>query len=474
MSKPLPLCVDLDGTLIHSDMLQESFIRLLRQKFLYIFFIPFWLLKGKFCLKHKLAEKVNIDYGCLPYNRKLIEYIEKEKKSGREIVLVTAADKIIAEGIATQLGLFDEVLASTDGVNLKGRKKATVLLEKYADKGFDYIGNEKVDLYVWMHAHTALSVNHSRKLRCVLSELDNIEYIETDLEKSLVKSTLRALRPHQWAKNILVFVPLLLAHSYFDESRVISTLLAFVSFCLCASAVYIFNDLMDLDADRRHPEKKNRPFAAGDLPILTGIVLSVILLFLSAFLAFTLSSGYTFVFVVYFLSTTAYSLGLKSVALVDVFILAGLYTIRVLAGTFAANVELSFWLLAFSLFIFFSLAMLKRYSELYNLEQREKKRTVVRGYSTDDKGILALLGVASGYISVLVMALYITTPEHMVEYHKPEFLWIVFPALLFWISRIWLLAWRGQMNEDPVLFALKDMASYSIALIAATGVILAI
>ncbi len=474
MSRPLPLCVDLDGTLIHTDMLLESFIRLLRQKFLYIFFVPFWLLKGKSCLKHKLAKKVSIDYGCLPYNQKLITYIKEEKRKGREMVLVTASDKIIAEGIAAQLGLFDEVLASTDGLNLKGKKKAAALVERYADKEFDYIGNETVDLAVWRHAATAISVNHSRALRRLLSEFDKVDYIETDTRKSFFRSSIRALRPHQWAKNILVFVPLLLAHSYFDESRVLSTLLAFTSFCLCASAVYIFNDLMDLDADRRHPVKKNRPFAAGDLSILSGLVLSVLLLVLSAFLAFNISLGYTLVFAVYFLTTTAYSLGLKSVALLDVFILAGLYSLRVLAGTFSADAQASFWLLAFSLFIFFSLAMLKRYSELYNLERRGKKRILVRGYSTDDKEILALLGVASGYISVLVMALYITTPEHMVEYRKPEFLWIVFPALLFWISRIWLLASRGQMNEDPVLFALKDLPSYFIALIAATGVILAI
>ncbi len=455
-------------------MLLESFIRLLRQKFLYIFFVPFWLLKGKSCLKHKLAKKVSIDYGCLPYNQKLITYIKEEKRKGREMVLVTASDKIIAEGIAAQLGLFDEVLASTDGLNLKGKKKAAALVERYADKEFDYIGNETVDLAVWRHAATAISVNHSRALRRLLSEFDKVDYIETDTRKSFFRSSIRALRPHQWAKNILVFVPLLLAHSYFDESRVLSTLLAFTSFCLCASAVYIFNDLMDLDADRRHPVKKNRPFAAGDLSILSGLVLSVLLLVLSAFLAFNISLGYTLVFAVYFLTTTAYSLGLKSVALLDVFILAGLYSLRVLAGTFSADAQASFWLLAFSLFIFFSLAMLKRYSELYNLERRGKKRILVRGYSTDDKEILALLGVASGYISVLVMALYITTPEHMVEYRKPEFLWIVFPALLFWISRIWLLASRGQMNEDPVLFALKDLPSYFIALIAATGVILAI
>jgi len=474
LSEQLPLCVDLDGTLVHSDMLLESFIRLLRQKFLYIFFIPFWLLKGKSCLKHEIAARVSIDYACLPYNRKVIGYIEKEKKKGRSIVLVTASDKIIAEGIAAHLNLFDEVLASTDRLNLKGKQKAAVLLEKYAEKGFDYIGNDAVDMHIWKHAATAISVNRGRSLQRVLSEFDRVEYLESGTGKSFFRSSIRALRPHQWAKNILVFVPLLLAHSYFDESRVLSTLLAFVSFCLCASAVYIFNDLMDLDADRQHPEKKNRPFAAGDLSILSGLVLSGLLLSLSAFLAFNISLGYTLVFAVYFLTTTAYSLGLKSVALLDVFILAGLYTLRVLAGTFSADVELSFWLLAFSLFIFFSLAMLKRYSELYNLEQRKKKKTQVRGYSTDDKDILALLGVASGYISVLVLALYITTPEHMVEYRNPEFLWIVFPALLYWISRVWLLACRGQMNEDPVLFALKDVPSYFIVLTAATGVVLAI
>jgi len=474
LSEQLPLCVDLDGTLVHSDMLLESFIRLLRQKFLYIFFLPFWLLKGKSCLKHEIAARVSIDYGCLPYNRKVIAYLEKEKKKGRSIVLVTAADKIIAEAIAAHLYLFDKVLASTDRLNLKGKQKAAVLVEKYGEKGFDYIGNEAVDRHIWKHAVTAISVNQGRSLRRILSESGKVEYLETDTEKSFFRNSLRALRPHQWAKNILVFVPLLLAHSYFDESRVLSTLIAFVSFCLCASTVYIFNDLMDLDADRQHPEKKNRPFAAGDLSILSGLVLSALLLLLSAFLAFNISSGYTLVFAIYFLTTTAYSLGLKSVALLDVFILAGLYTLRVLAGTFSADVELSFWLLAFSLFIFFSLAMLKRYSELYNLEQREKKKMVIRGYSTDDKDILALLGVASGYISVLVLALYITTPEHMVEYRNPEFLWIVFPALLYWISRVWLLACRGKMNEDPVLFALRDVPSYFIVLIAATGVALAI
>ncbi|VAX10798.1 Integral membrane protein [hydrothermal vent metagenome] len=474
MSKPLPLCVDLDGTLIHSDMLLESFIRLLRQKFLTIFLIPLWLLKGRSCLKHEIAARVKIDYCCLPFNTALIEYIKKEKEKARPIILVTASDKIIADAIAEQLQLFDDVLASTDKLNLKGQNKAALLVEKFGEQGFDYVGNERADLYVWKCANKAISVSHHRDLKQSLSNLDKVEYLDAGSEKPFIKSAVRALRPHQWAKNLLVFVPLLLAHDYLDESRVVSTFLAFIAFCLCASSVYIFNDLMDLDADRRHPEKKNRPFAAGNLSILTGLGMAALLLLLSSLIAFNISIGFALVFLAYFFTTTAYSLGLKALALVDVFILAGLYTIRVLAGAFSANVEMSFWLLAFSLFIFFSLAMLKRYSELYNLEQREKKKTLVRGYSTDDKNILSLLGVTSGYISVLVLALFITTPEHMVEYRKPEFLWIVFPALLFWISRVWLLAFRGQMNEDPVLFALKDRSSYFIALIAAMGVALAV
>ncbi len=474
MSAKLPLCVDLDGTLIHSDMLLESFVRLLRQHFFSIFLLPFWLLQGRARLKHEIARRVTIDYACLPYNERLLAYLGEEKQKGRSIVLVTASDQRIAEGVAAQLGLFDAILASDGKRNLKAGRKAALLREKYGEGGFDYVGNELADLPVWQQARTALVVSRSPALKKRLSSRANVVWLETDRQAGFPASVLRALRPHQWAKNLLVFVPLLLAHSYFDRERVLSTLWAFVSFSLCASAVYIFNDLMDLEADRRHPEKKHRPFAAGDLPIHAGLGLSVVLLVLSALIAMTISEDYLLVFGIYFVSTTAYSLGLKAVALLDVFILAGLYTIRVLAGIFAADVALSFWLLALSLFLFFSLAMLKRYSELYNLEQREHRKMRVRGYTTDDQHILALLGVASGYISVLVLALYITTPEHMVEYRRPEFLWFVFPALLYWISRVWLLACRGRMNEDPVLFALRDVPSYVIALIAAAGVALAL
>ena len=469
-----PLCVDLDGTLIKSDLLLETFIRLIKLNIFYLFLIPFWLLKGKAQLKHEIAQRVIVDYSLLPYNEDVIEYIKKQRNSGRQAILVTASDVKLANGVATYLGIFDKVYASDSEVNLKGRQKAEKLVSAYGEKGFSYIGNDSADLHVWKSADVAVVVGSDKALKDKIDKSVVVEVINAQSSDSVLKLFFRAARPYQWVKNILIFIPLLLAHEYTDQFRLLSTLQAFVSFCLCASAVYIFNDLTDLDSDRVHPIKKYRPFASGDLSIVVGILASPVLLIISLALAINVSIDYVLIFSVYFLSTTAYSLGLKAVALLDVFILAGLYTIRVLAGTVAANVELSFWLLAFSLFLFFSLALLKRYSELFNLAKRQKESTAGRGYLTDDKSVLAALGIASGYIAVLVMALYLQTPDHIEHYRQPELLWMVFPALLYWVSRIWLLAHRGLVNEDPVLFAVKDPQSYAIVGIAILGIALAL
>ena len=474
MSPRSPLCVDLDGTLIKSDMLLETFIRLIKQNLFCLFLLPFWLLKGKAQLKHEIAQRVKIDCSLLPYNDDVIEYVKKQRNSGRQTILVTASDKKLANDIASYLGIFDKVYASDAEINLKGRVKAEKLVSEYGEQGFTYIGNDIADLHVWKHADVAVIAGSNTSLADKISKNVNVEILESKNLESNIKLFSRAARPYQWVKNILIFIPLLLAHEYTDQFRLLSTLQAFVSFCFCASAVYIFNDLMDLDSDRIHPTKKYRPFASGELSILSGLIFSPVLLIISLVLAMNISVNYVLIFSVYFISTTAYSLGLKAVALLDVFILAGLYTIRVLAGTVAANVELSFWLLVFSLFLFFSLALLKRYSELFNLVKRDKESTAGRGYLTEDKSILGALGVASGYIAVLVMALYLQTPEHMQVYRHPELLWVVFPALLFWVSRIWLLAHRGLINEDPVLFAVKDLPSYVIVFIFILGVALAL
>ncbi|MDH5570982.1 MAG: UbiA family prenyltransferase, partial [Gammaproteobacteria bacterium] len=431
-------------------------------------------LKGKACLKHAIAQRVVVEYSLLPYNADVINYIKKQKNAGRQVILVTASDIKLAHGIADYLGMFDKVFASDSRINLKGRMKAEKLVAEYGERGFTYIGNDEADLHIWKHADLAVVTGSNKTLKNKIDRGTPVELIECESEYSVPELFIRATRPHQWVKNVLIFIPLLLAHEYTDLTRVLSTFQAFVSFCLCASAVYIFNDLMDLDSDRIHPTKKYRPFASGDLSLLTGMIFSPVLLIISLALAIHLSVDYVLVFSVYFISTTAYSLGLKTIALLDVFILAGLYTIRVLAGTVAANVELSFWLLAFSLFLFFSLALLKRYSELFNLAKRDKESTTGRGYLTEDKNLLAALGIASGYISVLVMALYLQTPEHIEHYRHPELLWMVFPALLYWVSRIWLLAHRGFVNEDPVLFAVKDPQSYVIVVIAILGIFLAL
>ncbi|MCW9024892.1 MAG: UbiA family prenyltransferase [Gammaproteobacteria bacterium] len=477
MSSQYPLCVDLDGTLIHTDLLFESFIRLIKQHFFSLFLIPFWLLKGKSYLKHEIARRIKLDYELLPYNDEVISFLKKEKSLGRKIVLVTASDQLFADRVAAYLGIFDEVYGSNANFNLKGRNKAKKLVELYGEEKFSYIGNDKSDIHIWQYADSAIVVGDKQFLTGMIDKSVKVltdTGINNPKSRSFTKGIIKEIRPHQWVKNILIFIPLMLAHAYFDQQRIFSSLIAFISFCLCASSVYMFNDLMDLDADRIHPTKRNRPFASGELPIVVGLFIAPLLLLASILLSMAVSLEYTAVFSVYFILTTAYSLGLKSFALLDVFILAGLYTIRVLAGTVAANVDLSFWLLAFSLFFFFSLALLKRFSELFNLVKMEQAHSHGRGYSTDDISILSALGVSSGFISVLVIALYIQTPEHVVQYQQPELLWMVFPAMLYWISRMWLLAHRGEMNEDPVLFAVKDKQSYMIVIMAIAGIALAV
>lgn len=285
---------------------------------------------------------------------------------------------------------------------------------------------------------------------------------------------IRAIRIYQWIKNILLFVPLILAHKVDDFSRVADATAAFLSFSLCASGAYVMNDLLDLKSDREHATKKNRPFASGDLSITFGVILSPVLFMLAAVVALFLPAHFFIAFIMYIVFTTIYSLGLKAIALMDVVILAGLYTLRIAAGAFAIDVPLSYWLLAFSMFLFFSLAMVKRYAELYNLSQRNEVSVLRRGYETGDMELVANLGAMSGYIAALVIALYINDPRTTAAYSQPVWLWIICPTILYWISRVWLLAHRGVIQEDPVLFAVRDKVSYFVAFVALGAILLAL
>ncbi|MBU2793349.1 UbiA family prenyltransferase [Acidithiobacillus thiooxidans] len=459
----IPLCVDLDGTLIRTDLLVESLLILIKQKPWLVLVVPVWLLRGKSVLKDEIASRVDLNVQTLPYQSGLVEFLRKEHAAGRSLVLATASHRKFADGIAKHLGVFTKVHATEEGINLAGRAKRDILVKHYGIKGFDYAGNSRADVPVWGMARQAIVVNPGRGVLQGARNQCPISQTFTDRHPSL-KTYAKALRVHQWLKNILVFIPMLLAHQISHVSLWANGLLAFISFSLCASSVYLLNDLLDLSADRIHPRKRLRPFASGDLSMVQGIAL-IPLLLLAAFTiaALWLPTDFVIVLVVYYLLTVSYSFWLKAVVLLDALLLAGLYTIRIIGGMAATQIGPSFWLLTFSIFLFFSLALIKRYSELLALKQRGQLTTYGRGYHVEDLVMLMGFGVACGFMAVLVSALYINSDKVKVLYHHPAFLWLVSPILLYWISRIWLIAHRGGMHDDPVVFAAKDKGSWAVA-----------
>jgi len=468
----VPLCVDLDGTLIRSDLLVESAFSLLSRNPLS--FIPMlgWLLRGKAHLKREIARRVTLDAAHLPYNDDVLAWIREEKVS-RTVVLCTASDRKLAEAVAAHVGGFDAVLASDGERNLSGDNKARVLLDHYGERGFDYVGNARVDLKVWKHARAAITVESGESLSKAAAQLTTVEK-RISLPGASIKHWLKALRVHQWVKNALVFLPLLAAHRLFDVDSVLASILAFVCFSLCASSVYITNDLLDLASDRQHHRKRNRPFAAGRLPLVAGPVVAMGLLVASFALAVRQGEVFVAVLAGYYVLTSAYSLRLKRVIMLDVVVLATLYTSRIVAGTAAIHTKPSFWLLAFSMFIFLSLAMVKRYVELLSAQKDGKIHASGRGYDVGDIPLIQSLGASGGYLSVLVLALYIDSPDSRVLYHHPHYLWLLCPLLLYWISRTWAIAHRGVMHDDPVVFAVTDQLSRVLLVIAAVVILFAI
>lgn len=470
--KEIPLCVDLDGTLVLSDMLAESTMLLLKRNPLYLFALPFWLWRGRPHLKHEIAERARPDPEALPYDTRVLELARSEREE-RPVILCTAADHSIAEAIAMHLGVFDAVIATDSTHNLAGRHKAEALIARFGNDGFDYAGNERRDLAVWKHARHAVVVNANARVEQQASKVSDVTHV-FPREGNGLESWLRALRLHQWLKNVLIFVPLLAAHLLTDPIAVIKAIAAFLVFGVCASSVYILNDLLDLDADRRHPRKRKRPFAAGNLPIWSGLGISMLMLAASFVGAFALAPRFALVLLGYYVLTFAYSLRLKQLAMLDVLVLAALYTIRIAAGTVAIDVGFSFWLLAFSMFLFLSLALVKRYTELGVQRNAGIDSTSGRGYVTSDYELLASLGGASGYLAVLVLALYINSTASAELYHRPHLLWLLCPLLLYWISRVWLIAHRGAMHDDPVIFAARDKVSLVLLTLAAVVILLAI
>lgn len=469
----IPLCVDLDGTLIHSDLLLETFLLLIKRNPFYILLIPFWLLKGKAALKAEIAKRVTLNPAALPYNHDFLRWLQRQREAGRSLWLCTAANQRLAYRVAEHTRIFSGVLASTDLINLSGSIKAEQLVEKFGEKGYDYCGNHPVDLAIWKFSQSAIIVNGSNRLRKAAGSLTEIRAIfpkTTDWRAS----TLKALRLHQWAKNMLVFVPLAAAHKLNDAYSIQNALIAFFAFGLCASSVYLLNDMLDLEADRQHIRKCKRPFAAGDLSLLTGFTLIPALLLGAALFASALPKPFWLALTGYYALTVIYSFGLKRIVLIDTITLAGLYTVRIVAGAMAIDVPLSFWLLLFSMFLFFSLALLKRYAELDTVLRHGKLQAAGRGYHAEDLPVLHSFGAASGHLSVLVLALYVNSPGVASLYRQPQIIWLVCILLLYWISRVWLMAHRGKMHDDPVVFALKDKISLLIGVLTAITLLAAV
>lgn len=451
------LCVDLDGSLIRSDLLHESVLLLAKTAPWRLLALPWWLLRGKATLKARIADRVAPQAALLPYNESLLEWLRTQRAAGRRLVLCTASDERYARQVAEHLGIFDDVLATDGRTNLSAERKAAALVGRFGKAQYDYVGNAAADVPVWAGAARAVVVG-GRALQDAAGRVAEVER-SFPLPGSRLRAWMRGLRPHQWLKNILLFLPLLGAHRWGDAAALAKVATAFLAFGGCASAVYIVNDLFDLESDRQHPRKRLRPFASGLLPIPAGVCAAAALLACAFVLALSVSLEFTEWLFVYLVATQAYTFGLKAIALVDCLMLAGLYTLRVVAGGAAIAQPVSFWLLAFCLFLFLSLAFLKRFAELTGALARGTEPAKGRGYRVEDRQLLQSFGVTSGMAAALVLALYLNSDTVLRLYGHPDRLWFTLPALLFWICWMWLRAARAQMHDDPVVFAVRDRAS---------------
>ena len=458
----VPLVVDLDGTLIYTDMLWESVFQLLKAKPWALFSLVVWLFQGKAVLKQRVAAQVEIDVASLPYDEAILTDLKAQREQGRTLILATGSNQKFAEQIAAHLQIFDTVLSSCDQHNLISQKKEQELIKLFGVGGYDYIGNSRTDIPIWNSSQRALSV--TSKGFCLTDQRVTEKTGTTRIH--WLRALVKAMRPRQWLKNLLVFVPLLAGH-VLDVQSLTQALLAFCAFSFAASSAYLLNDALDVADDRRHHEKCKRPIAAGSLPLPHAMLFCGVLFFASLGVAALVSASFLLVLSVYLVATIAYSIYLKRLLMVDVIMLAFLYSIRVFGGGVSTGIELSFWLLSFSFFIFLSLALLKRHSELYNLTRVGKEKARGRGYTTHDRVPVGIMGINAGFVAIVIFMLYFNSENVLRLYRQPYYLLGIVPLIVLWLGRLWVLSFRGEVNEDPIVFVSKDKRGLVVMLLAA-------
>lgn len=453
-----PLCVDLDGTLVKSDTLLDSLLVLSRKRPSLLLALPGRLLRGRAAFKAFVTESISLDVVHLPYNCKLLDYLAGQREQGREIYLATGANVALARRVAAHLGIFKDVLGSDGELNLTGRNKLERLCSSLGAGEFDYVGNSMPDLPLLASSAEPMVANPSLALRLMLRSRRIRPTQEFCERRQSAGALVRAMRPHQWSKNLLLLVPLLLSHAV-SVKYLMAGLLAFCSFSLAASGTYIVNDLLDIESDRHHATKRMRSFAAGDLSPIAGAVAAILFLTMAFMLTRGLPAGFAMWLLLYVAGTLAYSSFLKRIPIVDVLVLSGLYTLRLLAGSSATGSHISHWLSGFSVFLFFSLAIAKRFAELEKLPPSQSTPKNGRGYILSDMEQLRVFGTSSAFAAVVIFANYISGSDVIALYRNPTLLWLIVPLMILWLCRVWLLASRGELDEDPVVFALTDHMS---------------
>lgn len=466
----IPLVVDMDGTLLRTDTLQEGLVAYVSQNPFRLFRVLGWIARGKMVLKERVSTHAPLDSATLPVNERVLEYVRHQRGTGRAALLVTGAAHGTAQSVFEVVGEFDEVITTSPiNGNLSGDRKATYLVNRFGAGGYSYIGDSRKDMAIWRAAHDGVAVDAGYGIRRELKSLSS-PMVYFNSPRADARTWVKQLRLHQAAKNVLILAPLVLAHQFLDAPSLLRGTLMLIAFTCLSCGTYIWNDLHDLAADRSHPTKKNRPLAAGLIPIHRALAVAGALL-VSAF-AISASLGWDAVAIllVYLVTTVSYSSFFKRVIVADVIVLAALYTVRIFAGAIAVHVSLSIWVILTSVFLFFSLALMKRYSEFVKYEGTQLSG---RGYQYRDRGAILAFGVASSLVTVLVIGLYVDSDAVRVLYATPEILWAVIPLVLYWVTRLWILTERGDMNDDPVAFTLTDRVSQVVLLATATVVVAA-